>query len=294
MNNKPLPLFLLITAFLGCLPGLMYSKSYPHPALADPRIRTENYSSQNVSTIKTALGYVTTIEFSPDETIEDAIFGVNAAWDAQVKGHTLYIKAVAPQQEGITEAELWAKRFWDTNLTVRTDKHLYVFDLVATKPEKVKSTYFVVYFNYPETHKARTRAMKMANEQKADKALIKSELNRFKAAVNWNYSAQMSPGAEDIAPAFVYDDGFNTYLGFSQKASIPAVFKYLGPKKEMIVNTSISPYNKNYKVLRINQLGRIFVLRQDNKVVAVYNQSFDNRPSEYKKTDSQRIERVLK
>ena len=62
----------------------------------------------------------------------------------------------------------------------------------------------------------------------------------------------------------------------------------------MIVNTSISPYNKNYKVLRINQLGRIFVLRQDNKVVAVYNQSFDNRPSEYKKTDSQRIERVLK
>lgn len=285
---------MMTTAALAYLPKELYAKSYPHPSPQDARIRTEYYSSQNVSTIKTALGYVTTIEFSPDEVIQDAIFGVNAAWDAQVKAHTLYIKAVVPQQEGITEEDLWAKHFWDTNLTVRTDKRLYEFDLVATKPEQVKSTYFAVYLKYPLEEKALKRATKIAREHEAEKELIKAELSTFKSPTNWNYSAERSPGAEDIAPSFVYDDGFNTYLGFSQKASIPAVFKYLAPGQEMIVNTSVSPYNKNYKVVRINQLARIFVLRQDKKVVAIYNHDFDRRPNVYRKTDSNQIERVLK
>lgn len=294
MSSRSFFLFMMSAVFLMPLPKELYAKSYPRPSPADARIRTENYNAQNVSTIKTALGYVTTIEFSPDEVIQDAIFGVNAAWDAQVKAHTLYIKAVVPQQEGITEEALWSKHFWDTNLTVRTDKRLYEFDLVATKPEQVKSTYFAVYIKYPGEEKARRRASQIAKATAAENALVKAELSTFKSPANWNYSAERSPGAEDISPSFVYDDGFNTYLGFSQKASIPAVFKYLAPGQEMIVNTSVSPYNKNYKVVRINQLARIFVLRQDKKVVAIYNHCFDHRPNEYRDTDSKQIERTLK
>lgn len=284
----------LVFAFISTvlLSSSIYSKSIPRSSPFDTRVKSESYNAENVSTIRNSLGYVTSIIFSEDEVIEDAVIGVNSAWDAIVKKNVIYLKSRVPNQEGISLKELLEKNFWNTNLTVKTNKRFYLFDLTAVPEKNLKSSYFLVRFKYPNEQAQRKRALKAILERQRESTKVKEELARLHPPKNWHYKARMAPGSADIAPSFVYDDGTNTYLGYEKIKSMPSVFQYKSRDNEMIVNSNIRAYNRKFKLLVINKIAPVFVLRQDNKVVGIYNLSYGKNTGIYQNTDSDRVERV--
>ena len=170
----------------------------PQPGPGDPRIQSVLYDPDQVVQLQVAVGYQLTVEFAPDERIENVAVGDSGAWQVtpNKRGDRLFIKSGGGSP---------------TNLTVVTDARTYIFELSAGYggPQA-----FTVRFRYPPPP-----AEAAATDRPAATA------GRYKLS-----------GAKAIQPDAISDDGSKTYIVWRADQALPAVFKIGRDGKEMLAD----------------------------------------------------------
>lgn len=178
-------------AFLIALIGVLFAhpasaQVRPAPGIGDPRIQTVTYDPDQVVLLQVSTGYQLTVEFAPDERIENVAVGDSGAWQItpNKRGDHLFIK---PTTNSVI-----------TNLTVITDARTYVFELA---PGGGSNPAYTIRFDYPKPPATAAR----------DTPAI--EAGRYKLS-----------GAPALRPDAISDDGLKTYIIWREDQTLPAVF----------------------------------------------------------------------
>ncbi len=213
----------------------------PRPGAGDPRIHVVDYDPAEVVELKGTLGYQTTIEFSPDERIENVAIGDSIGWQVTPnrKATLLFLKP-------LDKAPV-------TNMTVVTNLRRYAFSLSvrpgAARPNDPGLIYSLKFL-YPEVEAATAAAAAVPPPQVANQA--------------YTYE-----GSSMNVPLRVFDDGKATYFRFRDGEDEPAVFAVEADGGEAVVNTY-----RRQGYLVVDRLARAFVLRRGDEVTRLFNDGF--------------------
>lgn len=175
----------------------------PQSGTGDPRIQSVEYKADQVVLLQAAPGYQVSVEFAPDERIENVAIGDSGAWQAtpNKRGDHLFIK---PIQGGVT-----------TNMTVLTDARTYSFELRGLFGPQPDMAY-TLRFRYPGTASA-----------DGSEAAAGTEPQRGRYRLS---------GDRAIRPSGIDDDGAKTYIEWSSDAALPAVYSVDAAGRESLVN----------------------------------------------------------
>jgi type IV secretion system protein VirB9 len=181
------------------LPVTAVAQVRPEPGPGDPRIQSVLYDPDQIVQLQVTSGYQLTVEFAPDERIENVAVGDSSTWQVtpNKRGDHLFIKLAQP---GGT-----------TNLTVVTDARSYLFELM---PAYGGLAPYAVRFRYP--------APAIASVAEA------AEEGRYRLS-----------GAKPLRPNAISDDGAKTYITWPPDATLPAVFALDAEGKEVVVDGGI-------------------------------------------------------
>ncbi len=194
------PAFLV--AMLGLLLAMPASAQLrPEPGPGDPRIQSVLYDANQVVQLQVATGYQLTVEFAPDERIENVAVGDSGAWQVtpNKRGDRLFIKAVG---QGVT-----------TNLTVVTDARTYAIEL-SPLFGPLPTMAYTVRFRY---------ATPAAVTVVANDAALGP--GRYKLS-----------GDKALRPSAIDDDGVHTYVAWGPDQTLPAIFAIDDKGNETLVN----------------------------------------------------------
>jgi type IV secretion system protein VirB9 len=175
------------------------------PAVADDaRIVEKFYDPGKVVRIEGKTKVQATIQFGEDEHIENVAIGDSQAWQVtpNKRANLLFVKPLAAAAT--------------TNMTVVTDRHTYLFDLVASNSAK---PLYVLKFMYPEEPKP---ALAEAGAPTADELAAASDPQAITdpAALNFAWAGK---GDRKLLPARTYDDGTSTFLAWPAGSPVPAI-----------------------------------------------------------------------
>lgn len=173
----------------------------PKPGAGDPRVQTVEYNAEQVVLLQVAPGYQMSVEFAPDERIENVALGDSGAWQAtpNKRGDRLFLK---PVQSGIS-----------TNMVVVTDARTYAFELRPLFGATDMA--YTVRFTYPGTPEA----------EGIDAAAAGTPRGRYRLT-----------GDASIRPSGIDDDGNKTYIEWAPSATLPAVYSVDVKGNESLVN----------------------------------------------------------
>ena len=170
----------------------------------DARIVEKFYDAGKVVRIEGKTKVQATIQFGEDEHIENVAIGDSQAWQVtpNKRANLLFVKPLAA-----TAA---------TNMTVVTDRHTYLFDLVASASAK---PLYVLKFTYPEEPKPQVAAVEAPT---ADEIAAASDPQAVTdpAALNFAWAGK---GDRKLLPARTYDDGTATFLAWPAGSPVPAI-----------------------------------------------------------------------
>ena len=175
------------------------------PAAAeDARIVETFYDAGKVVRIDGRTKVQATIQFAEDEHIENVAIGDSQAWQVtpNKRANLLFVKPLAASAA--------------TNMTVVTDRHTYLFDLVASAGAK---PLYVLKFTYPEEPKPQLAA---ADAATSDEIAAASDPQAVTdpAALNFAWAGK---GDRRLLPARTYDDGTATFLAWPAGSPVPAI-----------------------------------------------------------------------
>lgn len=176
------------------------------PALADQRLVEVRYDAARIYRIEGKPKVQATIRFGEDEAIENVAIGDSNAWQItpNKRANLLFVKPL------LTRA--------NTNMTVVTNKHTYLFDLVASPAAQPM---YVLSFKYPDAPKAKIDA----GAQLAQNGGTAPREGDRAAAVDpadLNFAWSRS-GNEQLLPDAVFDDGQATFLTWPEGRAVPAI-----------------------------------------------------------------------
>jgi type IV secretion system protein VirB9 len=205
--------FFAAVAVLGCTAA---------SAATDSRIRTLAYIPDKIVQIIGKAGIQSTIEFGPDERIENVAVGDSSKWQITPnhRASMLFVKPLAPRSR--------------TNMTVVTDQRTYMFDLVAG--DKWTTPVYALKFSYPnekppQSASQLTQPVITAAAPSVAPAILTAEKLHF----DWK-----TKGDSKLLPARVFDDGQAVYLSWSRDAPLPAILTVSEDRKEGPVNYRMS------------------------------------------------------
>jgi len=166
-------------------------------SIADDRVRTEFYSKDAVVAVEGHEGLETSIVFSDEEKIENVAVGDSMAWQVtpNKRANVLFLKPILPNGR--------------TNMTVVTDKRIYMFDLLPTA--KRGATMYSLRFQYPND----PIPLPAAGPAKAEAPPPASP-----GAMNFSW---VMKGEKKLFPAHICDDGKSIYLDWDKSVPIPAI-----------------------------------------------------------------------
>jgi type IV secretion system protein VirB9 len=177
------------------------------PALADSRLVTRHYDSEEVVRINGKLGVQASVAFAEDEQIENVAIGDSASWQVtpNKRANLLFVKPLNARAR--------------TNMTVVTDRRTYFFDLVAAPGA---APLYVLRFTYPDEPKpvVEIAAPDMTGENAQANSAPVLETPVDPATLNFAWRQR---GKEKLLPSRIYDDGSSTYLTWPAKALLPAM-----------------------------------------------------------------------
>lgn len=179
------------------------------PALAqDPRLVERLYDPNEVVVIQGKTKVQATIEFGEGESIENVAIGDSNAWlvSPNQRANLLFVKPLEANAQ--------------TNMTVVTNRHTYLFDLVASPRAK---PLYILRFTYPDPPPEEVEEQLAAAEQASalELAAATDPLAVVDPAMlNFKWEAE---GERQLQPDEVYDDGRSTYLRWEQDRPIPAI-----------------------------------------------------------------------
>ncbi|OZA90628.1 MAG: type VI secretion protein [Erythrobacter sp. 34-65-8] len=174
----------------------------------DPRLVERLYDPAQVIRIEGRTKVQATIAFGEDERIENVAIGDSGAWQVtpNKRANVLFVKPLSP-----TAA---------TNMTVITNKHTYLFDLVATPRSR---PLYVLRFTYPEEPEAQETQETQLAEVPND-VEIAAATDPYAvvdpAALNFAWVGEGDPA---LLPARTFDDGTATFLAWPSNAPMPAI-----------------------------------------------------------------------
>lgn len=248
-------LALMVVWLIGLPVASPVARAYTVPGWSDDsRVRQVIYRSDAVVRIEAQRGFATHIALDPQEHIQVAAPGDRDGWQivADKGDHDVYLK---PQLAA-----------HDSNLEVRTDKRSYSFDLVVL-PIKARfgndEEMYRVTFVYPDQAKAQAQA-------KSDAALVGERLAQPPAVRNTQYSMQVTPHSDDIAPTAAWDDGRFTYIRIPANRRIPAIFRVADDGTESTVDKHMEG-----DTIVVHEVAKRFVLRLGDEVVGIWNDAYD-------------------
>jgi len=200
-------------AFLAA--ALVAASALAAPALAeDARLVERVYNPDAVVRIDGKAGVQATIRFAEDEHIENVAIGDSQKWQVtpNKRANLLFVKPLTERAA--------------TNMTVVTDRHTYLFDLIANPA--IRAPLYVLAFTYPEDE---------ADVQQADAegagATPADTPSPIEVAAASDPYAVVDPAALNFAwttkgdarllPQRVYDDGDATFLTWPAGTPLPAI-----------------------------------------------------------------------
>jgi type IV secretion system protein VirB9 len=189
-------------------------------ATEDRRIRTLDYSPDHIVQILGRSGIQSTIEFAPDERIENVAVGDSSAWQITPnrRASLLFVKPLVARSR--------------TNMTVVTDRRTYMFDLVAG--DKWTTPVYALKFSYPndktaEAEKAPAQVPAIVGPPPPTPAQVAEKLH-----FDWK-----SKGNGKLLPDRVFDDGSSVFLAWDKDTPLPAILTMSEDRKEGPLNYRI-------------------------------------------------------
>lgn len=214
---------------------------------ADNRIRTLPYDAEEIVGIVGHAGIQSTIQFGPDERIENVAVGDSAAWQITPnrRGTLLFVKPLAPVSR--------------TNMTVVTDKRTYMFDLSTGR--KAGPPLYALKFSYRDlppvtSAPAGQEAVVMASAPVPTMASTSPERLNF----DWEVK-----GFGRLRPARIFDDGVSLYLSWASNIQLPAILTVADKGREAPLDYRIAG---EYIVL--TPVPQNIVLRYGNKAATAW------------------------
>tara|TARA_B100000749_G_C18377001_1_gene444270 strand:- start:158 stop:946 length:789 start_codon:yes stop_codon:yes gene_type:complete len=202
----------MIRAILPALACLTMLAANPAHA-GDPRLIERMYDPDEVVVVQGKTDVQAMIQFGEDEAIENVAIGDSAAWQVSPnqRANLLFVKPLEPNAK--------------TNMTVVTNRHTYLFDLVASPRSK---PLYVLRFAYPEPSPEELEeaeaALALTDAGEANAIELTAATDPLAvvdpATLNFAWTAK---GDRGLQPDEVYDDGNSTYLKWAQDRSVPAI-----------------------------------------------------------------------
>ena len=189
------------------LAALLLVAALASPANAgDARLVERLYEPDEVVVIEGKTQIQATIQFADEERIENVAIGDSTSWQVtpNKRANLLFVKPLAPRAT--------------TNMTVVTDRHTYLFDLVANPHAQPLYVLRFTYLEVPEedgtiglAERANSSEMQAATDPYA--VLDPSALNHA-----WSGS-----GDRALLPTETFDDGNSTFLSWTPGTPVPAI-----------------------------------------------------------------------
>ena len=176
----------------------------------DPRLVERLYDPAEVVRIEGRVNVQTTIRFGDDESIENVAVGDSTTWQITPnrRANLLFVKPLAPRAT--------------TNMTVVTNKHTYLFDLIANPGSR---PLYVLNFTYPAEPEAEVQLAEDGTPIPAPTALEMAAANDDLAVIDpatLNF-AWAGAGDPQLLPEQIYDNGDATFLSWPLGAAMPAI-----------------------------------------------------------------------
>lgn len=250
------PILLFLTLLFA--PSLSLAAVEPDPSRKDPRIKNVTYSESDVVELTTNFFRYTMIEFADHESYVYHFVGEPLAWDVQPKEHRLFVKPTDYNP--------------DTNMTVVTDKRVYLFKLSGLENDEMKRTgktpTYALRFKYPHEKTLAMERKAEAIAQLSNQTVIPGHtIDPEKLNHNYGYK-----GDSSFKPVQVFDDGVFTYFQFEEHSKIPSIFFVDdivgGSNREQLIN-----YHNRGNYIVVERVGSQFALRIDDQIICVYNRN---------------------
>jgi type IV secretion system protein VirB9 len=208
---------------------------------ADNRIRSLAYDSNEIVRILGKPGIQSTIEFAPDERIENVAVGDSSKWQITPnrRASLLFVKPLSARSR--------------TNMTVVTDRRTYMFDLVAGN-----TAVYALKFSYPNDKPV--QAPKPAQQVAAITPQQQAAMTAERLHFDWN-----SKGNSKVLPARVFDDGSSVYLAWGKDTPLPAILTLSEDRKEGPVN-----YRMSGEYIVVSPIPANLVLRYGNRTATLW------------------------
>ena len=181
------------------------------PAAAeDPRLVERLYDPGQVVTVHGRTNVQATIRFGEDEHIENVAIGDSMKWQVtpNKRANLLFVKPLSERAA--------------TNMTVVTDRHTYLFDLVASPTNR--NPLYVLSFTYPEEPEdvQQASAARPAEAPTAIEVAAATDPYAVVDPAELNY-AWAPKGDPRLLPSRIYDDGDATFLAWPVGTALPAI-----------------------------------------------------------------------
>lgn len=178
------------------------------PAQAnDPRLVERLYDPDTVVRIEGKTKVQATIQFGEDERIENVAIGDSSTWQVtpNKRANLLFVKPLDPSAR--------------TNMTVITNRHTYLFDLVASPRAK---PLYVLRFTYPEEPEAEQPDTQLAEGPNPVEIAAATDPYAVvdPSALNFEWDRD---GDKDLLPVRAFDDGNATFLTWPAGQPVPAI-----------------------------------------------------------------------
>lgn len=177
----------------------------------DSRLVERLYDPAEVVRVEGRTNVQAMIRFGEDEHIENVAIGDSQQWQVtpNKRANLLFVKPLAERAA--------------TNMTVVTDKHTYLFDLVASPAHR--NPLYVLAFSYPDEPDAEDTELAADSAGRGPNAIELAAVSDpyaviDPAALNHAWDAK---GDARLFPSKIYDDGDATFLIWSTGATLPAI-----------------------------------------------------------------------
>jgi type IV secretion system protein VirB9 len=250
------------TILLACLLVLTraHAETTPTPGLLDARVRTADYSPEQVYVLKGFVGYQTDLEFQSGEHFVGLGAGDIEGISFVAADNHLFLK---PKAAKIV-----------TNLTILTSQRTYQIDYSAApvRPDATEEVTYVLRFKYPT--------------EKATVAQVSDELKPTLRPRNVDY---WFCGPPALQPTSASDDGVHTRLRFAGNQEQPAIFVLNEDGSESLLNFSMDDGD-----VILHRVARRFILRRGSLAGCVVNKGFAGSAARLKtNTVSSAVQRAV-
>jgi type IV secretion system protein VirB9 len=222
----------------------------------DPRLVERLYDQSQVVRVEGKANVQAVIQFGANEKIENVAIGDSQTWQVtpNKRANLLFVKPLADRAS--------------TNMTVVTDRHTYLFDLVASPAHR--NPLYVLAFTYPEVPEDAQPALAgVAPLPEGASAIEMAAASDPYAVVDpaeLNF-AWTTTGDAKLLPQRVYDDGDATFLTWSTGTPLPAILIRDFEGTEGPVNFAVRG-----EVIVVDGVPREIMLRSGEDVATLLNQ----------------------